>query len=404
MNGFENTDPQLTAKRLVLARKRRGLTQDEVAERLGVSRPTLIAIEKGTRPAKPDEILKLADLYGRHVNELVRTDAPVVELQPHLRAAFAPRTQESPELDEAIDELERFAADYRALETMLNAPLLSMYPPEIEIPSRGQVSEWAEDTAVRERSKLGLGDQPVLDVRDLLESEVGLRIFYWGMPSQIAGLYAFTADSGPCILVNRKHPPERRRASIVHEYGHFLTERYRPGIDYLDSPARRPAAERFVEAFGMAFLMPRTGVRRHFAEIIRSTKDFQVADLCRLSHLYFVSVQAMALRLEQLGLIPAGTYEFLLERGFKPQTARQELSLEQQRTDPDTPYPTRYLFLAIKAYEEELLTEGQLARYLRTDRVEARRLVAEWNSRATITDQGREVALEFDRSLLRKEG
>lgn len=403
MNGLDKTDPQLVGKRLALARKRRGLTQDDVAQRLGISRPTVIAVEKGLRVPPPDELVKLADLYARSVHELVRPESPAVELQPHLRALISTKPEDSAEVDAAIDELERLASDYCTLERLLKAPLRSSYPPEIPIPSRGSIEEWAEDAAVRERVRLGLGDQPVLALRDLLEAEVGLRIFYWGLPSTISGLYAYSAESGPCVLVNRKHPPERRRATIVHEYGHFLTERYKPGVNYLDGPQRKPASERFVEAFGMAFLMPRTGLRRYVAEIVRSTNDFQVADLCRLAQVFFVSVQAMALRLEQLGLISKGSYEFLVERGFKPHSARSELALEE-RSESDSPFTTRYLVLALRAFEDELITEGQLARYLRTDRVEARRLVAEWRDRASVERDGRTVELPLEGSLLRKEG
>ena len=31
----------------------------------------------------------------------------------------------------------------------------------------------------------------------------------------IAGMYAYTAELGCCILVNRKHPAERRRVSML---------------------------------------------------------------------------------------------------------------------------------------------------------------------------------------------
>ena len=52
-------------------------------------------------------------------------------------------------------------------------------------------------------------------------------------------MYAYSAELGACILINRNHPPERRRVSMLHEYGHFLlsTDRYKPGIDYLTIPA-----------------------------------------------------------------------------------------------------------------------------------------------------------------------
>ena len=147
-------------------------------------------------------------------------------------------------------------------------------------------------------------------LRSTLEWDVGLRIFYTrDLPSNIAGMYAYSADLGGCILINRKHPPERRRVSMLHEYGHLLlsTDRYKPGIDYLTMPGRKPANERFAEAFALSFLMPASSVRQRFQDIVTTTGDFQVADLCRLKHFYFVSLEAMTLRLEQLGLIPKGT-------------------------------------------------------------------------------------------------
>ena len=79
-------DPRVLGQRISEARKSRGKTQEEVAEFLGYSRPTYIAIEKGERTAKPDEIIKLASFFGRKVNELVRPGEPVTDLQPHLRA------------------------------------------------------------------------------------------------------------------------------------------------------------------------------------------------------------------------------------------------------------------------------------------------------------------------------
>ena len=50
-------DPRVLGQRISEARRARG-TQEEVAEFLDYSRPTYIAIEKGERAAKPDEIIK----------------------------------------------------------------------------------------------------------------------------------------------------------------------------------------------------------------------------------------------------------------------------------------------------------------------------------------------------------
>jgi len=50
-------------------------------------------------------------------------------------------------------------------------------PPEYRI-SGLPISHAAEGLASQERNRLGLGDGPIPILRDLLEQEVGLRIFY----------------------------------------------------------------------------------------------------------------------------------------------------------------------------------------------------------------------------------
>src|SRR2546421_5642982 len=103
---LEEIDPRILGQRLAEARKARGATQEDVAEFLGYSRPTYIAIEKGERSAKADEIIRLAAFFGRSVHELVRPGAPVVALQPHLRATpERKKAEDDRQLLEAIDEL-----------------------------------------------------------------------------------------------------------------------------------------------------------------------------------------------------------------------------------------------------------------------------------------------------------
>ena len=402
MPQLETIDPRILGQRLAEARKARGITQEDVAGYLSCSRPTYIAIEKGERPAKADEIVKLAAYFGRRVSELVRPGEPVVDFQPHLRAvAEKMKPDDEHELVVAIGDLQRLAADYRELEQLMNAPLRYNYPPQVNLETPLDVSELAESVASHERRRLGLGEQPVEELRRLLEWDVGLRIFYWPLPSAIAGMYASAADVGCCIMVNRKHPPERRRATMLHEYGHLIVDRYKPGIDYLSTSGRKPTNERFAEAFALSFLMPAASVRQRFHEIVTTNNDFQVADLCRLSHFFFVSVEAMALRLEQLLLISRGSWALIKESKFAPRQAAALLNLPARRETPEY-YPERYKYLAVHAFEHEKISQEQLAQFLRCDPVTAREIVNECLTGRFTADDGREqaVQLEFQQSLL----
>lgn len=402
MLGIENLDPKVLGRRLTEARKSRGVTQEDAAKHIGCSRPTFIAIEKGTRLPKAEEIIKLASLYGRKVSDIVRPGEPMGDLQPHLRAVAQQMKENDAGIAEAISALQKFAEDYHRLERLLNVPLRMNYPQEVQL-GRGNVHALAEDVATQERHRLGLGDQPVVHVRSLLEAEVGLRIVYEDLPSKIAGMFGFSSDLGGVIAVNRKHPPQRRRATLLHEYGHLLTDRFKPGIDYLTFPGRKPANERFAESFSMAFLIPATSVRRRFNEIVNDSGDFQIADLCRLSHFYIASVEAMTLRLEGLGLIPKGVREHLKESRFEVRRAETVLNL-QQHSVADNRFPDRYVFLAVQAYDKGEVSEGELCDLLRCDRVTAREIVDRRLTTTAVSDNGqvRHIQLETHHSLLGK--
>ncbi len=373
-NPLQGIDPQVLGAGLRETREARGWTQKQVSERLGMARTTLVAIEKGQRRLKPEELTELAAIYGRKVSTLLQRGAPAEGFSVQLRSALPPSTPVDAELLGCIERFQHLCEDYLRLEEVCVAPIRRRYPAEYEI--QGTDPEMvAEDVAVGERNRLGLGEGPLLNLREILESDVGLRIFQLELPSRVAGMFAFTERLGGCIAVNLSHPPERRRQSTCHEYGHFLSSRFRSEITFQDRYRRMPASERFAEAFARAFLMPSSGLRRRYLELERGRpRGITHGDLCRLAHLYAVSIESMTRRLEELRLIPVGTWERLRQERFNVGEARRLLGIEPAVTDED-PLPPRFVALAVEAWQLGELSEGQLARYLRTDRLGAREAI-----------------------------
>jgi Zn-dependent peptidase ImmA (M78 family)/DNA-binding XRE family transcriptional regulator len=371
---LETIDPKVVGRRLQDARKARGLTQQDVANELGIARTTVTAIEQGERRVRPEELIQLARLYGREVSDLVREREVVEDFIVQFRTAIAQAGRQQTELSRAIQEFQQLCEDYLELERLCGAPLTLNYPQQYSTEGISP-EEAAEDIASAERNRLGLGDGPILRLREILENDVGLRIFYPKLPSHIAGMFGYTDRLGGCIAINALHPEERQRWSLGHEYSHFLTNRFRPEVSVMFVYERVPASERFADAFAGAFLIPSHGLKRRFHELSRLRKGkITPAELCRLAHYYFVSVEALTRRLETLRLLPSGTWDRLRDSGFKVREAQTIFGLEPH---PRTDYllPLRYQYLAVEAYQRGDLTEGQLARFLRVDRVEARRFV-----------------------------
>lgn len=398
-------DPAVLGERLAAARRARRLTQQQSAETLGVARTTVVAIEKGERRPRVGELITLARLYGRPVGELVREDPatarPDFIVQFRSARGGADSTADI-QRDGDIQRFEDLCRWYVELEKLLGAPLPRRYPTEYDVTAT-PAEQSAEEVAGSERNRLGLGDGPIGDLWGLLETDVGLRVFAVAMRDRrVAGMFLFSEEYGGCIAVNADHPEERRRWSAVHEYAHFLTTRHRAEITVLSVAKRVRESERFADAFARHFLMPGAGLRRRF-EATRRTKRMPItpSDVLALSHLYRVSFQAMIWRLEELKLLPMGTWDRLRDLGFKPNRARELIHLPPLA--PGLPnLPLRYEALAIQAFAEGCLSEGQLAERLGTDRVGARERFLALTSHSEASDEGdwSQIPLDLTTSLV----
>lgn len=89
----EQSDPladhQVVGARLREARLAVGLTQSDTATALGISRPAVVALEKGSRKVTGLELRRLARLYQRTVGWLLGDEADLVATDTVLQRATA---------------------------------------------------------------------------------------------------------------------------------------------------------------------------------------------------------------------------------------------------------------------------------------------------------------------------
>lgn len=144
-------------------------------------------------------------------------------------------------------------------------------------------------------------------------------------------------------------------------------------LDFEGQYKRIPESERLAEAFPKYFLMPTSGLLSRFNDMYRTHGKFTPTNLFTLAHYYGVSIEALVYRLEEMQLLPSGTWDRLQDRGLKVKKVQQELGLApiEQRSDI---FPVHYQHLAIEALEQGLITEGRFADFLGVDRLEARYL------------------------------
>jgi Zn-dependent peptidase ImmA (M78 family)/DNA-binding XRE family transcriptional regulator len=363
-------------ERLRIAREKANLTQEDAARVIDVARTTLTAIEKGQRRARFSEVRKLSEAYSTSVNALLRREAVHVDIAPRFRK-LAESSDSS--VDTAAKLLGDLAKAEVELENLLGVKRAANYPAERPL-LHGDVRVQAENDATELRQRLGLGVSPVPDIVTLLELEMGVRVYVRRLDGKISGLFAYDEALGPCILLNANHPRERRTQSAAHELGHLVSARHEPEILHINE-GETSRAERYANAFARAFLTPARGVAQKFQEVTAGSDRLTRRHVIVLAHFFGVSREAMVRRLEELGLIKPGTWNwFQSNGGITDEQAGQVLGdlviADAHKADADRPTTLRLNLLAEEVYRRELLSEGQLARLLNLDRLELREILA----------------------------
>jgi Zn-dependent peptidase ImmA (M78 family)/DNA-binding XRE family transcriptional regulator len=371
MTSLEQIMPVEAGERLRIAREGAKITQAAAASAIGVARTTIVAIEQGERRARINELQQLAKLYGTSVNAILRQESVHVDLAPRFRKVVGSD-------DAAADAAELMAELAKAeveLENLLGVKRVRNYPPERPL-LKGDVRTQAEQDATELRQRLGLGIGPVSDIVTLLEMELGIRVYIRRFDGRISGVFAYDDTLGPCILLNANHPRERRTQSAGHETGHFISTRRQPEILHNDE-AENSREERYANAFARAFLTPARAVMQKFQEITAGSDRLTRRHVIVLAHFFGVSREAMVRRLEELGSVKPGTWDwFQANGGITDEQSRQVLGdlspRDGYKAEADRPTTLRLNLLASEAYRQGLLSEGQLARLLHLDRIELR--------------------------------
>ena len=371
MNDFGAVD---LGRRLRLARERVGFTQARAAGEIEVARTTLVAIESGQRRVRMEELRALAESYGESVNALTRPESMHVDLLPRFRKAADGKNSAA---CEAADVLENLVKAEVELEGVLGVDRVRSYPPERPI-LRGNVRVQAESDAADMRHRLGIGVAPIRDIVSLLEIDLGIRIYIRPIDSGVSGAFAYDDAVGACVLLNANHPRERRAQTAAHELGHFVS--CRRTVDVTFDGLRPSREERYADAFARAFLTPARTVMERFSDLTRGSGKLTRRHVILMAHIFGVSREALVRRLEDLGQVKPGAWDwFEANGGITNQQAGQVLNDlvpdDPHRLGTKQPGTLRLNLLAAEVYRQDLMSEGQLARLLRLDRIELRKIL-----------------------------
>ena len=362
-------------ERLRIEREANDLTQAAAASAIDIARTTLVAIEKGERKVRFEELQKLARLYKTSINTLLRREAIFVDLLPRFRKLNEGEDRDADAAAQLLTELVRAEVE---LENILGIKRPRNYPPERPL-LPGSVRTQAESDALELRSWLGLGTAPIRDVVAILEMDMGVRVYVRPLAAHISGLFAYDEAFGACILLNASHPKERRAHTAAHELGHFISARRIPDVlhkDALDSSRE----EKYADAFARSFLTPARVLIQKFQEIVAGSHSLTRRHVILLAYTFGVSREAVVRRLEELGAVHKDTWGWFESNGGITNKQAQQVLGDLTSTDLLThkakhPASIRLNLLATEAWRQGLLSESQLSRLLHLSRIDLRKVL-----------------------------
>ena len=347
-------------QRIRSVRERLHMTQEAVAERLGIPRSAVSEIETGKRELSATELFTLSLLFGEPAEHLLglvesaseedlvmlRADAVTATDRVALNR-FVHKCREYQELEEITGE--RREPDLRTSRTILSA------------------FEQAWRLADEERKRLELGAAPAHQLIQVLEERVGIKVFFLELGDQISGASIRSPRFGPALLVNRGHVPGRRVFTAAHEFFHLLTEgrvarSKGPEAIHVCTPnregGRKDRADQLADQFAGRLLLP----PEHFLEQLRAleSKDGHVNpfDLNRVGQYFGVSTQAVFVQMAAQRLIPWEKAKQIYG------DAEFQERLVKDRGEEVGPEPRRFMLLAVKAFLMHQISRARLAELL----------------------------------------
>lgn len=354
-------------RRLKEAREMIGLTQKEVAEKLGISQAYIALIEKGEREISLSMLFKFAEIYHRPVDYFIKPEKRTL-----LKLRAKPLLKEE---KTKIIEFENWCRNYAELEEMVGERMewISIDIPEnLKIRALKRDSEAIKKVAKFIREAFDVPNLPLKNLKDILDNS-GFKVFNLPLKTlNISGAFLYSEELGPCILVNANHSEARQNFTLAHELVHYVFDRDEQTlIDHSKDlvPGKGRGKEYVINEIAGELLMLEEiilkgikyigGMRKITRELINILKD----------HLG-VTYSALLYRLYKTGIIKRGEYYSLL-------LPRRKFKLKEIEFDPEKHLPGRYLNLAFRAYIEEKISIGELSEYLRKDIVWVKRWVEE---------------------------
>ena len=271
---------KMNSNMVILARESRGITQQELADKLSVSQGWLSRVEGGLRGIQDEELKKLSAVLS-YPPDFFFQDEKIYG--PSISEMFNRKRQNVPNkiLNAIYAQINVRSMNMKKLLRGVNIGTVDIK--QIDL---GDFDDSPKEVARVVRAGWRLPKGPVQNLVDAIENQRGLIIPFDFKTNGVDAMSHWQPDMPPLFFVNKYSPTDRLRFTLCHEMGHIVMHQ-----GSIDSNMESQADE-----FASEFLMPESDIRPYLSEL-------SLEKLATLKQYWKVSMAALLKRASDLAEI-----------------------------------------------------------------------------------------------------
>lgn len=321
----------IVAYRIKNARKLKGLSQQDIADELQISKQMVSKYEKGTSMPSSSKLLKLSRLFGLKIDYFFNSfKVDIGEVNFRKKSSFSMKKQNS-----LKEQIKINLENYLWIEDTLSIDY--SFKNIIENISINNITD-IENAVLKLRTEWNIGTDPIHNIIQLLEDKEIKVIELYDADEKFDGLATYVNDKYPVIVVNGNFPVERKRFTLLHELGHLL-------LNLPDCEINEE--ENFCNKFASEFLLPRNIVINEFGG---KRKGITLAELISTQKKYGISIPAIIYRLVDAKILSKERQkQFYIKLNFNP-SLKKDVNHSRFETPENS---NRYERLVYRALAQE---------------------------------------------------
>lgn len=321
----------ITAYRIKNARKLKFLTQQEVADEIGVSKQMISKYEKGLSIPDSSKLIKLSKLLDQKIDYFFRSYQ--VELS---EVSFRKKSTFSKKKEESLKELIKIKLEnYLWIEDILSID--SSFKNVIKKEKIASFTD-IEQVVLKLRNTWDIGLDPVHNIIQLLEDKEIKVIELEEVDENFDGLACFVNKKYPIIVINKNLIVEQKRFTLLHELGHLLLNIKKESTNLV---------ELYCNQFASEFLLPKEVLINEFGG---QRKYISLPELIATQKKYGISVESIIDKLVEGGILSKERSRLFNQKmNFNP-SLKKEINQSRFQT---LEISNRYERLVYRALSEE---------------------------------------------------